>query len=332
MLAGPDTQVSRRRFICMLGATGALAAGKPSRCAVESFSRSAAALGAAVNITVLHSSRETARAALDAAMAEVRLVDELMSLYRADSQVSLLNRAGVLDDPHPCLVEILDIAREISRRTDGAFDITVQPLWQLYSAAAAARTVPDDRAVREAVRLVDWRSVDVTARRVVLRRPGSAITLNAIAQGYAADRAAAAMRKAGITMALVDTGEIAALGHKPDGSCWKIGIQHPRHRDACVAVASLADCCMATSGDYATSFTDDRLYHHIFDPLTGRSPRELASATVVAHSAAHADALATALMVMGAERGLALIRTLAGTEALLVKKSGQIVATSAFPA
>jgi thiamine biosynthesis lipoprotein len=130
----------------------------------------------------------------------------------------------------------------------------------------------------------------------------------------------------------VNTGEIGAMGGKETGEPWTVGIQHPRNADAYVALASLLDCCMATSGDYATRFTDDYVRHHIFDPANGQSPWELASATVTAPAGLDADGLATAILVLGHEKGLKLLRTFPKAEAFLVLKDGQTVSTPGFPA
>jgi thiamine biosynthesis lipoprotein len=158
------------------------------------------------------------------------------------------------------------------------------------------------------------------------------VTLNAIAQGFAADRAADALRQHGISLALVDAGEIAAMGRKPDGQPWTVGIQDPRRQDAWLALARLADRCLATSGDYSTRFDDDYRAHHIFDPRTGSSPPDYASVSIAAASATEADALATAVFAMRPEKGLRLVRCTPSVDALLVYKDGRTVATERFPA
>jgi hypothetical protein len=141
---------------------------------------------------------------------------------------------------------------------------------------------------------------------------GTAITLNGIAQGFAADAAMAVLRRAGVAHALIDAGEMNALGGKPDGAAFTVGIQHPRHADAFVSMAKLQNRCLATSGDYETRFSDDFVHHHLFDPHTGHSPTELASVSIVAPTAMAADALSTAVFVLGAERGMELVRRTPG--------------------
>lgn len=243
-----------------------------------------------------------------------------MSLYRGGSQICRLNRDGALAQPDARLLEVLRCATEIAEKSGGAFDITVQPLWALAGKDADAA----------ALGLVDWRRVRFDERRVVLGA-GMAITLNGIAQGYAADAAMRVMRAHGVRHALIDAGELGAMGRSRGREPWSAGIQHPRAADAFAAVARLEDCCLATSGDYETAFSADFSRHHIVDPRSGRSPGELASVSVAAPTAMIADALSTAAFVLGAERGLALLREFPGSDALLITKNGRRLATPGFP-
>jgi thiamine biosynthesis lipoprotein len=316
--------MNRRRFLAVLGGAGGLAALGATALAPRGLARTerrSRALGAQVSISALHEDRRVADAAIADAFAELERVEAVMSLYRPESQLSRLNREGALPDPHPYLVEVLHSARALSERTDGAFDVTVQPLWALAGdPEAAARALP----------LVDWRGVSIAPGRVSLR-PGQAVTLNGIAQGYAADRVRAALLARGIRHALVDTGELGASGRKEDGAPWTVGIQHPRRPDAYVALAALEDRFLSTSGDYATAFSADFRRHHIVDPRTGSSPAEFSSVSVLARTGMEADALSTAVFVLGLERALELIRSTPGAEALLVLKDGTMRQTPGFP-
>lgn len=298
---------------------------------MSSAARTDTAFGTEVSIVANHADPDTARRAAAAALAELLQVDRLMSLYRPDSPLCRLNREGVLRDPHPYLVEVFEAARRFSKKTGGAFDATVQPFWRVYSDAARAGRWPDEAAIASARESVDWRRVEVSPAAIRFSRPGTAVTLNGIAQGYAADRALAALRQHGIEHALVNAGELASAGTRDDGKPWQTGIQHPRVEDAYLATAALAGRCLATSGDYATKFSDDFRANHLFDPSTGRSPEHFASVSVVAATAAEADALATAVFVLGPERGLALIRKTPGADALLVTKDLRVTATAGFP-
>jgi thiamine biosynthesis lipoprotein len=331
---------TRRQFLhASLGAGAALclgAAADASQAASASgggerlTTKSSRALGTRVSITAAHQQGEAARA-IERAFAAIEQVEALMSIYRPDSQLSRLNRDGVLENPHPLLVGVLRHSLELSRRTEGAFDVTVQPLWTLYWQAHQQGRRPTAAQIAAARRLVDWRAVQVRDDSIRLTRTGVQLTLNGIAQGLAADQAVAALREAGVRQAMVDCGELAAEGGKTAGSPWTVGIQHPREQDAYVSLAALRDRCLATSGDYATRFGGDYRDHHLFDPRTGRSPEELASVSVAAETSMQADAFSTALLVMGVDRGLDLIRRTPNTDALLVLKSGRMLATAGFP-
>ena len=171
----------------------------------------------------------------------------------------------------------------------------------------------------------------MTAIDVWFRKPGTKITFNGIAQGYATEHARAVLASQGISHAMVDVGELAAMGDKPPGEPWKVGIQHPRQEDAYVWVAGLKDRALATSGDYETRFSEDRRFNHIFDPATGRSPTEFASVSIAAPKASQADGLSTAVFVLGYEKGLKLVSRTPGADVLFVFKDGRVVATPEFP-
>lgn len=295
------------------------------------FEQTATALGTSVTIQLLHGDEATAQRALNAAFGEIEQVEAVMSIYRPDSELRRLNRDGVLDGPHPYLVQVLEHATATSLATGGAFDVTVQPLWEVYSQAKQRSSSPSQVQIDTALRLVDWRKVDVQPQRVRLRGTGMQITLNGIAQGFAADRALAALKTHGIEHALIDAGELAALGRKEDSTAWRAGIQHPRIDDAYIALAALDNRCLATSGDYAMKFTADSRSNHIFDPRLGSSPQELASVSIAAPTAMAADALSTACFVLGPQRAQQILSQMPDVDALFVLKNGRVLRTDGFP-
>ncbi|KZC01758.1 FAD:protein FMN transferase [Methylobacterium radiotolerans] len=245
-------------------------------------------------------------AALDDGFAAMRAVEAAASLFRADSALARLNRDGSLEAPDPHLLALLRFALALAAETSGAFDPTVQPLWPVWAGAAARGERPGAEALRGALARVGWRRVRVATDRIVLE-PGTALTLNALIQGYAADQVMAALRARGIADAFVDTGEFGAAGAHPDGTPWRLGLADPRHPGEVAAVIAPFTGFAATSGDYNMSFSDDRADHHIFDPATGRSPRALSSVTVTAPTGLVADGLSTACMVLGPARGADLV-------------------------
>ncbi len=332
--------LTRRRFLVLLAGAGAsgMAVGRfflpglePAPHAPAVARRAARAFGARVSLTVRHADAAVAESALDDAFAALERVERVMSLYRPASGLCRLNREGVLVDPDPWLCAVIDRALHWAGATGGAFDPTVQPLWDVYAAASATGRLPDAATVEAARARVGWRDVSVSPDRIAFGRSGMAVTLNGIAQGFALDRAAEALRARGVAHALLDTGEIGAFGSRPTGDAWIAGVQHPRREDAFVALARMDGRCLATSGDYETFFTPDRASHHIVDPVTGRSPHGLQGVTVAAPTGIDADALSTAVFVLGVDRGLAWLRSVPGADALCVRADGSVVRTPGFP-
>ena len=293
--------------------------------------KQAHALGSVITLTALHENANVANEALDRAFQELEEIEEVLSLYRPESQVCRLNRGETLDHAHAHLVRVLAYAQKVSTASEGAFDITVQPLWEVFRDADKQGESPSDKDVDLARGKVGWKRVRMSGERVHLGGEGTAITLNGIAQGYAADRVKQVLVDAGIKHALIDCGEISPLGQSAQDAPWKVGIQHPRESQAFVSVAELSGRCLATSGDYATRFGDDYRCNHLFDPQTGYSPDEFASVSVVAPTAMEADAFSTAVFVAGVERGMKLLETFPGTDAFLVLKDGRTLVTKRFP-
>ena len=324
--------MQRRTFItASIGAIAGCSAPLEQR-ARDLHSASALAFGTSISIAVVHADARVAKIAIDEAIAQARTVDRLMSIYSAGSQVHTLNRYGVLTNPDGHLLRVLGQARALSVLTQGAFDITVQPLWQAYDNATERTGRPSQSDQLKASALVNWQRVQIDADRVELLMPGMKITLNGLAQGYAADLALAALRARGIRHALVDMGEFSAIGMRGDHRPWAIGVQNPRDLGAMVATLQLGGRSVATSGDYASWFTPDFVHHHIFDPATGQSPLELSSVTVVAPSAMQADGLSTAFMVMGARKARVLASKLPGVDLMTITKRGIVWKSPTFPA
>lgn len=246
--------------------------------------------------------------ALDASVRAVRAIEAQMSLYNPDSALSRLNRQGRLDPPPPDLLAVLRLAQWVSRHSGGGFDATVQPLWLAFEAARLEGRLPRAAEVAQARALVDWRAVQVEPARVAFARPGMAVTLNGVAQGYACDRVRDVLRAHGVRHALIDTGELGPLGRNPDDAPWRLGVVDPRHEQQMLARVQADGRCLATSADEPSSFSADHRHHHIFDPASGYSPPGLASVTVAARSGALADALTKVIFVAGPQHAEALAR------------------------
>lgn len=312
------------------GATGLFGAGRSTEQG-EVRTGAALAFGRAITATVVHPDARQAELAILEALAAAQGVERLMSGHCAGSQVFRLNRDGFLDRPDPRLLAVLAQARRLSELSRGAFDVTVQPLWQVFDAAAATGRLPAQDVRMKAKSRVNWERVRVTPERVAFVDAGMAVTLNALVQGYAADLGLAAAHARGVEHVLLDTGAFAAGAGRSDGLPWLLGVPDPRDAATVAAPLALERRCMATSGDYAATFTPDCVHHHIFNPATGISPQELASVTVLAPTAMEADGWSTAFMVMGERKAHALAGRLGGIDIMTINKRGIIWKSPGFP-
>ncbi len=291
-------------------------------------------LGTIVTITALALDAEACRLAVNAALDRMARLEQVLSRFIPGSQVSLLNQTGVVHEPDAALVHVLQAARGVSLLTQGAFDVTIKPVLDLYQTAQArSESLPPAKAIREALRLVNYRGLEVSGDRVRLAEPGMQVTLDGIAKGYVVDAAVHELRRQSMESVLVEAGgDLRAGAPKAHGAAWTLGVQSPREAGGKVAATfALTGRAAATSGDYMQPFTPDYRQHHILDPRTGESPVELSSATVVAPSAELADALATAVMVLGNQAGMAVVAGLPGCEACTITKDLRLQQTPGFP-
>lgn len=314
---------TRRRFIAIGAAFAGMAllpsSGRAGGSGTGLRTWRGVALGADASIQLAHPDPAEADRLIRLCLDEVERLERLFSLYRPDSALSRLNRAGVLDDPPGEMLRLLSDAVAFGRRTDGAFDVTVQPLWQLYAGhfgrPGADPIGPPEAAVAAARGLVDYRALEVETGRIAFARRGMAVTLNGIAQGYITDRVSDLLRAQGMDRVMVDLGEIRALGLHPDGRPWRVGIKDPFDGSRLSETVEIADRAMATSGGYGTGFDAAGRFTHLFDPATGHSARQWAAVTVTAPDATTADALSTALSVLPPDRAAAVLNGFPGVTA-----------------
>lgn len=317
----------RRRFLAIAGAaTGvALLPGGPQAQAgsVEPCVWRGVALGARASIRVLHPDPAEARRLVGLAVREIERLEAIFSLYRPDSAVVALNRAGRLPDPPIELVELLARAGEISRASGGAFDVTVQPLWQRYRDHFAEPGADRLPVVSDLLPLVDWRGVGVEPREIAFARPGMAVTLNGIAQGYVTDRVAAVLRRNGVERMLLDLGETRTAGDRGAGRPWRVGVADPTDPARSLATLECFERAVASSGGYGTVFDPAGRYGHLIDPRTGRTAPVLRGTTVAAPDATLADALSTAFSLMDRNEIRAVVRQIGGVDVYRLS-SGQV--------
>jgi thiamine biosynthesis lipoprotein len=288
-------------------------------------------LGTAVTVTVVHPDADEAHAMVNGALNEIERLEGVFSRYRPETPVARLNREGRVTDAPGELLEVVSSALDYSRMTGGAFDVTVAPVLNLYVSRFAVTDVPPtDVEVSAAMALVGWRGLRVNGRTIVLERPGMAITLDAIAKGFVVDRAVATLTAAGADRIIVDAGGDMATRANGDDP-WQVAIQDPHDSRGSLGVVQLRGESLASSGDYMQYFTPDRRLNHTIDPRTGRSPQHSSGSSVRAPTAMDADALSTAVFVLGPREGIALLDRLELIEGMLVTKTGELFASRGFP-
>lgn len=273
--------------------------------------------------------------------AELAAVNRAMSTYDPQSELSVFNARNTTDwtPVGSALAEVVAKAQRIAALTGGAFDVTAGPLVDLwgFGPGRGDGNAPDAEAIAAVRERVGYAMLEVRTEPPALRkaRGDLAVDLSAIAKGYGVDRVATRLDRLGITAYLVEIGgELRTRGRRPDGRAWQVGVERPDSNGrAAGQVLPLTDGALATSGDYRNFFTDaGRRYSHIIDPRTGATAQhDLASVTVLADDCMTADGWATALSVLGPERGLDLAREL-GLAALFVLRDGGALRDVASPA
>lgn len=300
---------------------------------VQAIHYSKPLMGTIVNMTVCGSNEQHCREAMHSCLQLMENLSSQLSTYDPSSPLSHLNRDGILVGAPPELLEVLMMSRELSDLTQGAFDPTVLPLLSLYRKVKKTGRLPDRHIIEAALQLVDYRKISIEDGTTVrLSRKGMGLTLDAIAKGYIVDKGVAALRAKGVDNAYVEAGgDLMVIGRRQDGEAWRIGIRNPRSDDLQrMDIVSLTDRAIATSGDYLQYFTGDKKAHHIIDPHTGFSPLQLASSSILAPTVARADSLATATMVLGVERSLALLESLPDCEGYFIDKHLNKFSTKGF--
>ncbi len=305
-------------------------------------------MGTFARVVAVAGNGRTARRCIEAGFGELEWIDDLMSDYKDDSELSRVNRQAY-EQAVPVsseLFEVLERSLDFSRETEGAFDITVGPLVDLWRAAGERGEAPSEGEKAEAEARVGYEKLilDANALTVRFKVEEMRIDLGGIAKGYAIDRAVEAMRAQGASGGMVDVGgDMRFFGRPTEKEEWMIGLQDPSkagedttgemteiggagvRAGAPLMVLKLGDSAVATSGDYRRFVrVGGKRYGHIIDTKKGQGADKLSSVTIIAPTAMEADALATAVSVLGAEKGLALIEKKEGVEAILISAEGKV--------
>jgi FAD:protein FMN transferase len=273
-------------------------------------------MGTIIKIAVVGASEAQAAPAIEAAFAELRRLEALLSEWQPDSELSRVNAAAgrkPIKVGPDVLANVL-VANETARWSEGAFDLSWAALHDLYRFRAGEERVPTPAALAERLPLIDYRNIVVHERAstVFLKKRGMRLGAGGIAKGYALDRAAAILQQAGLQNYMIFGGGQVLVHGKKGARNWRVGIQHPRMQDY-FAFLELTNASISTSGDYEHAFfKDGTRWHHIIDLKTGLPVAHTTSVTVVCESGFYGDAVDTAMFIMGAEKTLAKLKDAPG--------------------
>jgi thiamine biosynthesis lipoprotein len=299
----------------------------------EWLSDEQAIMGTSVRVELWHENAAEGRAAIAAVMDEMRRIDDLMSPYKPESELSRINREAA---KHPVRIsreqfDLIARAIEFSELSGGVFDITFASVGYMYDYRRGVE--PSDAQIAQALPGINYRHLMLDRARTTIRfaREGVRIDLGGIAKGYAVDLGIAVLKKRGITSAIVQAGgDSRVLGDKR-GRPWNVAIRDPRNKQNVVAVIPLVNAAISTSGDYERYFMkkDGERVHHIIDPKTGKSAHGVISVSVIAPDATTTDGLTKSVFLKGPKEGIAFIEALKmpGVDAIIIDEHGTMHAS-----
>ncbi len=336
------SHVDRRTFLKACGAFGVAALGGGVLQAafrvvrldggLLKIEQTRVAMGTYVTVTVIDESRTRAEESIGRSFDEMDRLIAIFNRYDNSTALSIFNNKGSLDGPPPELVSLMTRSSELHRSPDGAFDITVKPLVDLFE--SCGRTdAPSRSEIDGKLDLVGMDHVYVASNRIAFDRAGMGVTLDGIAKGHIVDRMSGILAGYGATRHLINAGgDIRTRGTRQDGKPWTVAIQDPQKNGNFPGLVRMTNGAVATSGSYEIFYDKDRLFHHIVDPSDGLSPGHSVSVTVRAESVAEADALSTAVFVLPSAKGLGLVESLPTTEAFVVDRAGVMRRTNGWGA
>ncbi|MDD4635026.1 MAG: FAD:protein FMN transferase [Dehalococcoidales bacterium] len=302
-----------------------LVTGACSAPTLTSFDETRMLMGTFVSITLYAADEDTASAAIEAAFERMQEIEQAASIYSETAEAYRLNEQGFIDSPSADLKKLVELSIEYGELTNGFFDITVQPVLELWEGGLWSETpqVQQER-VNEAMKLVGYNKIVPGANSITMSE-GMEITLGGIAKGFAAGEALKVLENLGIKHAVVNAGgDSATLGDKPDGTAWKATLVNPDNTNESIVSFALEGESIATSGNYARYFDPAKKVSHILNPRTGYSVSECISVTIITRQAELADALATAVFVMGPVEGIRFVDNLEGVECMIIDNDREI--------
>lgn len=285
-------------------------------------------MGTFVRIQIETRDCERAKAAAQEAFQKMRQIEEVFSLWMAQSEICRVNWEASQNPVrvNPPMKRLLTLSLEISKETGGAFDVTIMPLAMRWKKSFQDGVLPSSQEILYLKNLVDYRKVQLQENLLFMRQPGMKLDFGGIAKGYAVDEASKILFKCGFRNFIVGaSGDLYVSGHKPYGD-WSIGIQHPRIENQMIETLAVKDQAISTSGDYEQYLIKgNRRYHHLIDPRTGYpAMHHWVSVTVLASASSFADAYATAFFIMGPAKTKEFIKTHPGLKAVfMIQRNGK---------
>jgi thiamine biosynthesis lipoprotein len=295
---------------------------------IKTFKRTQILLGTVVEIQVRDKDEKKAEEAISKAFAEVKRIDDLFTTYSEESPVWKINiSSDTIIKIGDEIYNLLILCDSVTKISNGCFDVSLDNLTRAWGFYTDNPYLPSKTEIDSALINSGWNNVKLIGNNSIIKKKNVGFNFGAIAKGYAVDKAIELLKTLEVQSALVNAGgEIKVIGND-----WKVGIQHPRDERDIVAAVKLENNSVATSGDYEQFFEVDGIrYHHILDPKSGYPARGLQSVTIINQSNTFADALATAVFVMGKDKGMELIETLYDTEAMIIDEQGKIFYSSGF--
>jgi thiamine biosynthesis lipoprotein len=291
------------------------------------FTAEEAIMGTAIKVELWDENEIHANQAIRAVMREMHRINDQYSPYRAESELSQVNRLAASEEVKisPELFELLQRSLEFSRLSDGAFDITFASVGYMYD--YRKNVAPNEREITNALPAINFRNIvlDAAARTVRFTRPGVRIDLGGIAKGHAVDRGVDILRRYNIQQGLVSAGGDSRILGDRQGRPWMTGIRDPRQPSGSAVVLPLSNTAISTSGDYERYFIRDGVrIHHILSPKTGKPAHVSRSVTILGPDATTTDALSTTVFVLGADKGLQLVERMDGIDAIVIDANGRL--------
>ncbi len=332
----PTHTIDRRAFLKLAGSAG-IAASLPlvsPAIGLASLNRqlkvaqaSRMMMGTIVAVTVVDPSPARAQEALALAFQRMEELTPIFDRHSGSGPLRALNREGRVRELSPDLKRVLGLCRQVHQLTGGAFDITVAPIIDAYKTSFAAGHKPTSKDIEAALAAVGCLRIEADV--LVLTREGAGVTLDGVAKGFIADEGLKAMRQAGVYSALINAGGDVAVMGDAGGRPWRVAVSDPDQPTQAKTKVEMVNGALATSGNYEVYFDRDKLFHHIVNPSTGRSPRTDTSSSVRAPQAAMADALSTACFVLPPYQAMRLLKA-QNLEGLIYTRNQQRYATEGF--